>query len=52
MGRVMGEDAIEVAPAATARARQCQAQKRVKGASVKLGFPFPVADPSRLKPRA
>ena len=51
MGQVMGEDAIEVAPPATDCTQNCQAQNRVRGRSVKLGFPFPVPDASRLKPR-
>ncbi len=51
MGAVFGEDAIEVAPPATICTHQCQAQNRVRGQSVKLGFPFPVPDTSRLKPR-
>jgi hypothetical protein len=52
MGQVMGEDAIEVAPPATTCTKKCQAQNQVKGQSVKLGFPFPVPDSSRLKPRS
>jgi hypothetical protein len=51
MGAVFGEDAIEVAPPATVCTHQCQAQNRVRGRSVKLGFPFQVPDSSRLKPR-
>ena len=51
MGAVFGEDAGEVAPPATACTQNCQAQNRVRGRSVKLGFPFPVPDSSRLKPR-
>ena len=51
MGAVFGEDAIEVAPPATACTSNCQAQNRVRGRSVKLGFPFPVPDDVRLKPR-
>lgn len=51
MGAVFGEDAIEVAPPATACTQNCQAQNRVRGRSVKLGFPFPVPDTSRLQPR-
>ena len=51
MGAVFGEDAIEVAPPATNCTSNCQAQNRVRGQSVKLGFPFPVPDSSRLKPR-
>jgi len=51
MGAVFGEDAHEVAPPATNCTSNCQAQNRVRGQSVKLGFPFPVPDASRLKPR-
>ena len=51
MGYVLGEDAIEVAPPATDCTSNCQAQNQVRGQSVKLGFPFPVPDSSRLKPR-
>jgi hypothetical protein len=50
MGQVMGEDAIEVAPPPTDCTHQCQAQNRVRGRSVKLGFPFPVPATSRLSP--
>jgi hypothetical protein len=51
MGQVMGEDATEVSPPATTCTHQCQAQNRVKGRATILGFPFPVPDASRLKPR-
>ena len=51
MGAVFGEDAHEVAPPASDCTSNCQAQNRVRGQSVKLGFPFPVPDSSRLKPR-
>ena len=51
MGAVFGEDATEVAPPATICTHQCQAQNRVRGQSVVLGFPFPVPDTSRLQPR-
>jgi hypothetical protein len=51
MGAVFGEDATEVAPPATICTHQCQAQNRVRGQSVVLGFPFPVPDASRLQPR-
>ena len=51
MGQVMGEDATEVAPPATNCTHQCQAQNRVRGQSVVLGFPFPVPDASKLQPR-
>jgi hypothetical protein len=50
MGFVTGEDATEVAPAATVCTHQCQAQNQVKGQSVVLGAPSPVPDASRLKP--
>ena len=50
-GTATGEDAGEVAPPATVCTQNCQAQNRVKGQSVKLGFPFPVPDTSRLQPR-
>jgi hypothetical protein len=51
MGQVMGEDAVEVAPAATNCTQNCQAQNRIRGRATVLGFPFPVADAVRLKPR-
>jgi len=51
MGMVLGEDAVEVAPPATNCTENCQAQNRVRGRSVVLGFPFQVPDASRLKPR-
>jgi hypothetical protein len=51
MGAVFGEDATEVAPPASNCTENCQAQNRVRGQSVVLGFPFPVPDASRLKPR-
>jgi len=51
MGQVMGEDAVEVAPPATDCVENCQAQNQVRGGAVVLGFPFPVPDGSRLKPR-
>ena len=51
MGQVMGEDAVEVAPPATACVENCQAQNRVRGRAVVLGFPFPVPNPDRLTPR-
>lgn len=50
MGQVMGEDAVEVAPAATVCTHQCQARNQVRGAAVVLGFPFPVPIDQRLKP--
>jgi hypothetical protein len=51
MGFVTGEDAVEVAPGATDCVQNCQAQNRVRGRSVKLGFPFPVPQNVRLQPR-
>ena len=51
MGQVMGEDSTEVAPPPTNCTHQCQAQNRVRGQSVVLGFPFPVPAASRLQPR-
>jgi hypothetical protein len=51
MGQVMGEDSTEVAPPATFCTKDCQAQNQVRGGAVVLGFPFPVPDLYRLKPR-
>ena len=51
MGAVFGEDATEVAPPATTCTANCQAQNQVRGQAIVLGFPFPVPDASRLKPR-
>jgi len=51
MGQVMGEDATEVAPAATNCTQDCQAQNRIRGRATVLGFPFPVPMPVRLQPR-
>jgi hypothetical protein len=51
MGQVMGEDATEMAPPATACTHKCQAQNQTHGQSTVLGAPYPVADPDRLKPR-
>jgi hypothetical protein len=51
MGQVMGEDSVEVAPPATDCVENCQAQNRVRGRFVVLGFPFPVPQASRLTPR-
>jgi len=51
MGGVFGEDAVEVAPPSTTCTHKCQAQDRVRGQAVVLGFPFPVPDASRLQPR-
>jgi len=51
MGQVMGEDSTEIAPAATVCTQNCQAQNQVRGRAVVVGFPFPVPDAVRLKPR-
>jgi hypothetical protein len=51
MGQVMGEDSTEIAPAAKACTANCQAQNRVRGRALNVGFPFPVPDAVRLKPR-
>jgi hypothetical protein len=51
MGAVFGEDSTEVAPPATNCVQDCQAQNRVRGQAVVLGFPFPVPADSRLNPR-
>jgi hypothetical protein len=51
MGQVMGEDATEIAPAATLCTENCTAQNQVNGRAVVVGFPFPVPEPVRLKPR-
>jgi hypothetical protein len=51
MGQVMGEDSTEIAPAATRCTQNCTAQNRVNGKAVVVGFPFPVPDAVRLKPR-
>jgi hypothetical protein len=51
MGFVTGEDAVEVAPPATDCIQNCQAQNRVRGQAVVLGFPFPVPQNVRLQPR-
>jgi hypothetical protein len=51
MGQVMGEDSTEIAPAATKCTQNCTAQNRVNGKAVVVGFPFPVPDAVRLKPR-
>ena len=50
MGWVTGEDAVEVAPPATDCVSDCQAQNRVRGQAVVLGFPSPVPAASRLRP--
>jgi len=51
MGQVMGEDSTEVAPPATFCQKDCQAQNQVRGGAVVLGFPFPVPEIYRFKPR-
>ena len=51
MGFVTGEDATEVANPPTDCVQNCQAQNRVRGRLVNLGFPFPVPAGSRLTPR-
>jgi hypothetical protein len=51
MGQVMGEDAVEIAPAASVCTANCTAQNQVNGRAVVVGFPFPVPDALRLKPR-
>jgi hypothetical protein len=52
MGQIMGEDAVEVAPPPTVCVQNCQAQNRVRGRAVVLGFPFPVDQADQLKPRS
>lgn len=51
LGQVMGEDSTEIAPAASVCISNCTAQNQVNGRAVLVGFPFPVPDPVRLKPR-
>jgi hypothetical protein len=51
MGQVMGEDSTEIAPAAKRCTANCTAQDQVQGKAVVVGFPFPVPDDVRLKPR-
>ena len=51
MGQVMGEDATEIAPAATVCTENCTAQNQVNGRAVVVGFPFPVPTEVRLQPR-
>jgi hypothetical protein len=51
MGHIVGEDATEIAPAAKLCTANCTAQNQVQGKAVVVGFPFPVADAVRLKPR-
>ncbi len=50
MGFVSGEDAVEVANPPTTCVQNCQAQNRVRGRLVVLGFPFRVPAASRLAP--
>src|SRR6267143_5042731 len=51
MGQVMGEDATEIAPAATVCTANCTAQNQVNGRALVVGFPFPVPNAVRLQPR-
>ena len=51
MGQVMGEDATEIAPAASACVENCTAQNQVNGRALVVGFPFPVPAMVRLQPR-
>ena len=51
MGQVMGEDATEIAPAATVCTENCTAQNQVNGKAVVVGSPFPVPAEVRLQPR-
>ncbi|HEX3420958.1 MAG TPA: hypothetical protein VHT01_07000, partial [Candidatus Udaeobacter sp.] len=51
MGQVMGEDATEIAPAATVCTENCTAQNRVNGRALVVGFPFPVPSAVQLQPR-
>jgi hypothetical protein len=48
MGQVMGEDAVELAPAASTCTHQCGAQNQVKGEAPVLGFPWPVPAAARI----
>jgi hypothetical protein len=50
MGQVMGEDAVEIAPAASVCTANCTAQNQVQGKAVVVGFPFPVPTEVRLHP--
>jgi len=47
----MGEDATEIAPAATVCTANCTAQNQVNGRAVVVGFTFPVPNAVRLQPR-
>lgn len=51
MGQVMGEDATEIAPAASVCTANCQAQNQVNGRALVVGFPFRVPQEVRLLPR-
>jgi hypothetical protein len=51
MGQVMGEDSTEIAPKATSCTSGCTAQNQVQGRALVVGFPFPVPEEVRLKPR-
>ncbi len=51
LGQVMGEDATEIAPAAKPCTAGCTALDQVQGRAVVVGFPFPVPDAVRFKPR-
>ena len=51
MGMVSGGDATEVAPGSSDCVQNCQAQNRVQGRAVNLGFPFAVAPADRFQPR-
>lgn len=48
MGQVMGEDAVELAPAATTCTHQCGAQNQTRGEADVLGFPWPVPAAARI----
>jgi len=51
MGMVSGEDATEDAPPSSNCVQNCQAQSRVRGRAVNLGFPFTVNGADRLQAR-
>jgi hypothetical protein len=51
MGQVMGEDAVEIAPAASVCTANCTAQNQVNGRALVVGFPFPIPAEVRLQPR-
>lgn len=48
MGQVMGEDAVELAPAATTCTHKCGAQNQTQGEAPVLGFPWPVPASARI----